>query len=133
MKVLNLPIKKQWFDMIECREKPEEYREIKRHWVLRLMEGRSRHPSLLFAFNHWRVYCGIEGAVIDRLLENRIAKFKPYTHILFRNGYSAKSPEMLVELKGITVGRGNPKWGAPYKDVFILHLGEIVERKNLKQ
>ena len=132
MNVLNLPIKKQWFDMIESREKPEEYREMKEHWVLRLMEGISRHPSLFFSFDHWRGYYGSEIGAIDRLLENRTAKFKPYTHILFRNGYSAKSPEMLVELKGITIGRGNPKWGAPDKDVFILQLGEIVDRKNMK-
>jgi hypothetical protein len=109
MNVLNLPIKKQWFDMIESREKPEEYREMKEHWLRRF---------------GWSLVYYIKG---DRVL------YPKFTHILFRNGYSAKSPEMLIELKGITIGKGNPKWGAPDKDVFILHLGEIVERKNLKK
>ena len=32
MKILHLPIKKKWFDMIRSGEKKEEYREIKDYW-----------------------------------------------------------------------------------------------------
>ena len=39
MKILNLTLKKQWFDMILSGEKTEEYREIKEYWNKRLLEN----------------------------------------------------------------------------------------------
>ena len=40
-KVLDLPLKAKWYDMIESGEKTEEYREIKPYWETRFidMEG----------------------------------------------------------------------------------------------
>lgn len=32
MKILDLPLKAKWYDMIESGVKPEEYREIKPYW-----------------------------------------------------------------------------------------------------
>ena len=40
-KVLDLPLKAKWYEMIECGEKLEEYREIKPYWCNRLL-GASR-------------------------------------------------------------------------------------------
>ena len=37
LSVLNLTIKRQWFDMIFSGEKLEEYREIKEYWTTRLL------------------------------------------------------------------------------------------------
>lgn len=37
MNILHLTLKKRWFDMIERGEKPEEYREIKDYWCVRLL------------------------------------------------------------------------------------------------
>lgn len=34
--VLNLTIKKHWFDMIKSGKKKEEYRDIKQYWIDRL-------------------------------------------------------------------------------------------------
>lgn len=36
LRVLNLNLKKCWFDMIDSGEKTEEYREVKPYWVARL-------------------------------------------------------------------------------------------------
>ena len=36
MKILHLPLKAQWYEMIESGVKTEEYREIKPYWVQRL-------------------------------------------------------------------------------------------------
>lgn len=47
--------------------------------------------------------------------------------IHFRNGYSKGAPAMIVQLKNIGVGLGNPHWGAPAKPVYVLELGEILE------
>lgn len=51
---------------------------------------------------------------------------KSYDVILFRNGYSANSPELLVDLRDIPVGFGNVEWGAPENHlVYILKLGAV--------
>lgn len=36
MKILHLPLKKQWYEMIESGVKTEEYREIKPYWIRRI-------------------------------------------------------------------------------------------------
>jgi len=35
--VLNMTLKKEWFDLIKSGEKKEEYREIKEYWLSRLL------------------------------------------------------------------------------------------------
>jgi len=45
MKVLNLTLKKKWFDMIIAGEKEEEYRECKPYWNKRL---NGTHTHILF-------------------------------------------------------------------------------------
>ncbi len=40
MPVLNLTLKKKWFDMILSGEKKQEYREIKPYWDSRLLNKR---------------------------------------------------------------------------------------------
>jgi len=106
MKVLDLPLQKQWYNMIESGEKTEEYREIKPYWIKRLCNANP--PSLK----------SCEGCPF--------AKCGDYTHVRFRYGYTKRT--MLFELKSIRVGVGNPKWGAPEKkEVFILKLGDKIE------
>lgn len=99
MKVLDLVLMHKWYDMIERGEKKEEYREIKPYWVERLMY----HDT----GDNW----------IDPNLS-----FRPYTHVRFRRGYTNQT--MLFVIKRIKMGTGNPRWGAPYKKVFIIELGE---------
>ncbi len=104
-RTLRLTVKKKWFDMIKSGEKPEEYREIKRYWTKRLSEP-PQWP------NEWISHV-----------------FYKFSHVLFVNGYGNDSPRVLKECKGITIGRGNPKWGAPTdRDVFIIQLGKEVTK-----
>lgn len=89
-KILYLPLKKEWYEMIERGVKTEEYREIKPYWNKRLIN-------------------------------------RKYTHVKFSYGYTKRT--MTFELERITIGKGNPEWGAPTKDVFIIKLGKrIYER-----
>lgn len=37
MRILNLTLKKKWFDMVSSGEKKEEYREMKPYWHMRLL------------------------------------------------------------------------------------------------
>ena len=106
MKILDLPLKKEWYDLIESGVKKEEYREIKPYWCKRFL---NLDKPL---FSHRNGY--------------QDANVKGYTHVRFRYGYTNRT--MLFELKGITIGNGNTAWGAPEdNEVFILKLGNRVE------
>ena len=126
MKTLHLTLKKKWFDMILSREKKEEYREIKRHWIQQLCTNN-------FTTKDYK-----NNGVIDLIMENidfysneRMCEFDTIT---FKNGYAADAPEMVVECKGIIIGYGMRSWGAE-SDVnyFVIQLGEILSTKNIKQ
>lgn len=83
--MLVLPIKKLWFDKILYGEKTEEYREIKPYYTTRF-------------------------ANIGLLnIGGRPTNSKVW--IIFRNGYSSKSPsfEALCQL---SIGLGRTDWGA---------------------
>lgn len=98
MKILELPLKKKWYNMIESGEKREEYREIKQYWENRLALYDSR--SVLVGLNP-----------------------HGYTHVRFRYGYTKRT--MLYAIDRIIIGRGNPNWGATTdKDVFIIKFHE---------
>lgn len=57
----------------------------------------------------------------------RLMGGKTYDRIIFRNGYQKNAPQFTIELKGIVTGIGNPEWGAPKEQVYILKLGEIIK------
>lgn len=90
-KVLTLRINKKWFYKIANREKNEEYREIKEYWCKRLTTN-----------------CECYYDVVNELYFGKIM-YKPYTHVLFINGYSKYSPKMEWKIKEISIG--NPKKG----------------------
>lgn len=47
---LFLPLKKEWYDMIESGEKTEEYREIKEYWLKRLAEKRFNRVQFSYGY-----------------------------------------------------------------------------------
>lgn len=130
MKILHLTLKKKWFDLIASGEKKEEYREIKDYWARRFLDAVEpggiewgcweemlsdmRHP-----FN-----CHTN---IQELLDYFGVRLRQYDSIKFKNGYGKKSPELLIECKGITVKNGEDKWGAEKGTFyFALQLGRIL-------
>lgn len=114
MKILDLPLKAKWYDMIERGEKTEEYRTIKPYWCKRLASCGMQ----LCWIRGDDGECWFKSGLTDL---NRLG----YTHVRFRYGYTKRT--MLFELKKIVVGKGTPDWGAPAdKDVFILKLGEKI-------
>jgi len=48
------------------------------------------------------------------------------------HGYGHSKPQLWAHIEEITIGRGNPEWGAPDRDVFIIKLGAVFHTKNLK-
>lgn len=106
MKTIDLVLKTKWYDMISSGERTEEYLEIRR-WKNRLL----CQPSF---------GCGIRQ--VCRQVREGKAICERFTNVRFRRGFSSES--MIFEIEGITIGKGNPKWGAPKnKDVFIIKLG----------
>lgn len=98
-KILNLPLKAKWYDMQESGEKTEEYREIKPYWCKRFLGL----DFTLFSYRNNYESCNVKG----------------YTHVCFRYGYTKRT--FTHKIDSITIGRGNPEWGAPTdRDVFII-------------
>ena len=94
--MLILPIKKKWFDMIERREKKEEYREDTPYW-------RSRFVKLM------------TGA--DMLGRHH----KGY----LRNGYGRSVPTLEIEFV-LDFREGREQWGAePGKKYFVLVILDV--------
>ena len=96
-KVLTLTINKEWFDMIVAGEKTEEYREIKKYWGSRLVNQQAERCEVLF--DEFGGYCRVIGKL----------EYKPYTHVLFINGYRKDSPRIEKEIESISIGK--PKKG----------------------
>ncbi len=112
--MLTLPIKKKWFDMIKSGEKKEEYREIKPYYT-------SRFSKLYFVFNH---------ELTEREMEYlMIPEDYMIFDVVFRNGYSKKSPQIKCKVK-IFEGIGKEEWGAePNKLYYVLKILSVEEVK----
>ena len=103
--MLVLPIKKNWYDMILSGEKREEYREIKSYYTSR--------------------FKGI--GLLDNDGNEVSLKFVP---IMFRNGYSEKSPSF-VAFCWLSKGYGRVEWGAEKdKKYYRLHIAKIETRSD---
>ncbi len=105
-KVLTLIVSKQWFDMIVAGEKTEEYRAIKSYWINRLIQAKygesdeyrkvAMHPEFDMLISNFK---------LKELLKKETARFIPYTHVLFVNGYRKDSPRIEKEIESISIGK----------------------------
>lgn len=103
MKKLHLVLKGKWYDMINSGIKTEEYRDIRPYWINRLCETATD-----------KSICSE-----DSLNNVEICHFD---EVCFHRGYT--NTTMTFNIKDITIGKGNPEWGAPKEEVFIIKLGE---------
>lgn len=85
-KVLRLTVCKKWFDMIVTGTKKEEYREIKTYWARRLTTNCECFYDVAVELSY--------GSVI----------YRPFTHVLFINGYNKDSPRIEKKIKEICIG-----------------------------
>ena len=98
MKTLTLPLKKEWFDLIKAGIKKEEYREINRYWVARLVAAMEPFTGTVLSFTDF-----------DRLV--------------FTLGYpKADDTERRLEFKNpkIRIGEGRPEWGAEPGKLYLV-------------
>lgn len=121
MSNLTLNVKKKWFDMILSGEKKEEYRAIKASFCNKFLNDEYKKP----AFHNY------EGVKI--IVNNDNFPFKKYNTVTFLNGMKTKTPTIIIECKGISIGTAKPEWSDKWQgEVFIIKLGEIIETKNIK-
>ena len=125
MKILYLPVKKQWFTMEDTGVKTEEYRRITPFWVKRLLWDAdfdepiddSDTDLLPEAYEH-----GLDAGCFA---------FRDYTHVMLTAGYPKKddmSRRALFPIERMRIGRGRTEWGAPANEkVFIIQLGQKIK------
>jgi hypothetical protein len=106
MKNLQLSLKTKWFEMTKSGIKTEDYRDITPYWINRLIIKSFRNEDtgeLHFIF---------------KVFKNNIMTL----------GYPKKDDKdriLILENKEVTIGYGNPEWGAePNKLYFIIKHGK---------
>lgn len=104
-KVLTLTISKRCFDMILYGEKTEEYMWIKPYWVARLFQCSSN----IFDVRYIASFLEGRTDLLKRYIYIQRIVWKPFTHVLFINGYRKDSTRIEKEIESITIGK--PKKG----------------------
>ncbi len=130
MKILHLPLKKEWYEMIERGEKLEEYREVCDYWIKRLCDNpifdSNRNIIGRCEINNWTIKeCERRGLDLVEQLRRGNMIAKDFANVCFSYGYTKR--RMTFECKGITIGRGRPEWGAPDYNTFIIKLGNRIQ------
>lgn len=101
MKVLTLPLKKKWFDLIKAGIKKEEYREVKPYYNSRFCEPLN-----------------------SRIFKPGETGVKTFDRLVFTLGYpksTDKSRRLEFKNPKIRIGTGKPEWGAePGKLYFVI-------------
>ena len=131
MSNLQLPLKKQWFDLTKSGVKTEDYREITAYWLRRLF----KHKDYAILDD------GLIDEVIHELKTNKISFPELYDWAgwfpnefdsnIMTLGYpkSTDSDRILkLEHKGIEIREGNPEWGAiPGRKYFVILHGSFLK------
>lgn len=112
MKILYLPLKAEYYDMIERGEKSEEYQEQKPYWRKRLID--------CYTMSRWCNTKGHNGQLCGGCSVG--PRFKYFDAVCFSYGYTKR--RMMFECKDITICRGRTEWGAPDYETFIIKLGK---------
>lgn len=123
-RTLHLVLKRQWWDMIESLEKPEEYRDITMQYCSRLiLKGDWIYLRQYFENDSKRVLQAITAS--DNVRTELGIRWRDYDEVCFHRGYT--NATMSFEFKGISIGYGNPDWGAPTdREVFKIKLGKRI-------
>lgn len=101
-------------------ETSDEYREITPYWYQRLYQRKREFGYAGRLTRDDAEYCcdpGLRYILIGEGFAD--TELKPYTHVCFHYGYTQRC--FINRIDSITIGRGNPEWGAPAdRDVFII-------------
>ena len=112
-KMLVLPIKRKWLDMILSGEKDEEYREIKPYWTVRIMR--------------WLGFTASETeSVLELLRKKETIKARA---VVLQNGYGRNVPKVEIACT-LSIGEGKVEWGAEQgKEYYRFHVKSIPQKE----
>ena len=124
-RTLYLPLKKKWYEMIECGYKTEEYREIKPYWIKRLFKcARTSFCAIDDITDEIaNLYCTNPEKINQGLAFRGLAP--AFDTVRFSLGYTQRT--MTFKVTYCYVGRGKAHWGAPNNKVFVIGLGIRIE------
>ncbi|MEE1082775.1 MAG: hypothetical protein UH850_03450 [Paludibacteraceae bacterium] len=131
-KKIHLPMKSEWYLMIESGEKKEEYREITPYWCCRLLKDRffgDKFPQKFYEEKIAKVNdvpVEFRMDVLSKLLVSCFLKLVNVNVIVFHYGYTKRTMKWWV--KDLRIGYGYPDWGAEQgKPYFVFELGGRIE------
>ena len=128
-KSLHLPMIAKWYAMIESLQKPHEYRSITPYWISRLVKKPYANMIKVNCKDAWhrQKYSDNELAeYIESLIKQFGNIFKDFDSIVFSYGYTKRRMEW--ECDALSIGYGNPAWGAKQGEpCFIIMLGRRVK------
>lgn len=131
MKTLHLNLKRKYFDMILSGEKPEEYREVKEHYIPMFFEAKElfiygiKTARGLFHFMNGAKGSRVKAGIA--VMHHKDIVMKDYDTITFSNGYAKDRDQFIIEFKGVEIKEGNPDWGAEKETkYFVIQLGLIL-------
>ena len=109
--MLELILKRKWFDLIQSGEKKEEYRDITAYWCTRILTspyhktyGENMAESLPIGYYNSK-----------------------HSKVRFRLGYGKNAPEMIFKISGVKVANPKPEWSMPNPTKsFSIELGERI-------
>ena len=125
---VHLPMKAEWYLMIESGKKNEEYREISPYWCSRLLEDSffgDKFPQKFYEekiaeVNDVPVKFRMD-ALLKTLGDCSLELVGVYA-IVFHYGYTKRT--MTWWVKDLRIGYGYPAWGAEQgKPYFVFELG----------
>lgn len=121
MEKLDLVLKGKWFDMINRGEKTEEYRTLNPYWCNRLIQK--------YGIDYWDlIFNNNSIEKLSRIWDDGMPSIfgmngiRHYDVVHFHRGYTNNTIDF--KYNGLTIGKGNHKWGAPEEGVFIIKLGK---------
>ena len=113
---IHLPLKGKYYHMIKSGQKPEEYREETPYWMKRICGC----PATRCKDTKPKTCQGCPVLQNTRMIPKR------FSAAHFTLGYPKRDDterNLLKRIIKVTLGRGNPAWGAePGKEYIIIHL-----------
>lgn len=104
--MLELTLKREWFEMIESGVKKEEYREVKQFHLSRLLDKEEQNKFITLAYQHFK-----------DAKSKRISLPCKHTQVRFRNGYSANSPTIICDIEALELGIPVPEWSGNWQEI----------------
>lgn len=124
---LQLSLKTNWFNMTKKNIKKEDYRDITPYWIKRLTYN---EIDLTIEDIEYALCAMRDGYTTEQVADIYGLYIRPFKTNTMTLGYPKKTDNeriLKLEHKGISVGFGNPEWGAdPNKVYFIIKHGAIL-------